>query len=316
MAALKITNLRKSYGANSVVNGLSLTALRGQVTSVLGPNGAGKTTTIECCEGLRTPDSGEIEILGHLRPGSPQARSSVGVMLQDGGLPSSVRALDMLRHVSRLYADPWDVDELVALLGIESFGSTTVRRLSGGQRQRLSLAAALVGRPALVFLDEPSAGMDPQSRHAVWQLIRSLRDRGSAVVLTTHLMDEAEALSNQVYIVDHGAVIASGSPAELTQSGENAVTIVTSDPLDPTQLAHALTPAGQDTYAISSISSRAGTSGAANGHSYRIRAAVSPELITNLATWLAAQHNTLLTLNSGQSTLEDVFLNLTGRTLR
>ena len=132
-------------------------------------------------------------------------------MLQDGGLPTGVKAHEMLAHVARMYADPRDLGELTERLGLGSFAGTTVRRLSGGQRQRLALAAAIVGRPEVVFLDEPSAGMDPQTRHAVWDLVRELRDEGVAVVLTTHLMDEAEDLADQVVVVDHGRVIAQGS---------------------------------------------------------------------------------------------------------
>ncbi|MEK8229243.1 ABC transporter ATP-binding protein [Oerskovia sp. M15] len=136
-------------------------------------------------------------------------------MLQDGGLPTGVRALEMLHHVASMYANPRDVAEITERLGLASFARTTVRRLSGGQRQRLALAAAIVGRPEVLFLDEPSAGMDPQSRHAVWELVRELRADGVGIVLTTHLMDEAEDLADHVYIVDHGQVIASGAVADL-----------------------------------------------------------------------------------------------------
>ncbi len=162
--AVLVHDLVKRYDGRAVVDGVSLTAERGAITAVLGPNGAGKTTTVECCEGLRSPDAGRVEVLGlHPLTDARELRPRVGVMLQDGGLPTGVRALEMLRHVASMYARPRDVGELTERLGLESFARTTVRRLSGGQRQRLALAAAIVGRPEVVFLDEPSAGMDPQA---------------------------------------------------------------------------------------------------------------------------------------------------------
>ncbi|HEX7805060.1 MAG TPA: ABC transporter ATP-binding protein, partial [Cellulomonas sp.] len=177
--AVEIRGLVKRYDGRAVVDGLDLVADAGRITAVLGPNGAGKTTTIECCEGLRVPDGGTVRVLGldpriDARALSPR----VGVMLQDGGLPNTQRAGDVLQHVSRMYAEPADTGELTERLGLASFARTSVRRLSGGQRQRLALAVALVGRPRLVFLDEPSAGLDPQARRAVWDLIGELSDDG------------------------------------------------------------------------------------------------------------------------------------------
>jgi ABC-2 type transport system ATP-binding protein len=184
-----VDGLVKSYGGRAVVDGLSLAAEPGRVTAVLGPNGAGKTTTVECCEGLRSPDAGTVRVLG-LDPvaDARELRPRVGVMLQDGGLPTGVRAGEMLAHVARMYAAPRDLGELGERLGLGSFARTTVRRLSGGQRQRLALAAAVVGRPQVVFLDEPSAGMDPQSRRAVWELVRDIRVDVLSVVLSMDLM--------------------------------------------------------------------------------------------------------------------------------
>jgi ABC-2 type transport system ATP-binding protein len=212
-AAVEVSGLVKRYGGRTVVDGLTLTAAAGAVTAVLGPNGAGKTTTVECCEGLRRPDAGTVRVLGEdpARAGASW-RARVGVMLQDGGLPTGARAGEVLRHVASLHAAPLDPLRLAAVLGLEPVLRTTVRRLSGGQRQRLALAAAVVGRPELVFLDEPTAGLDPQARSAVWELVRSLRAAGVAVVLTTHLMDEAERLADHVVVVDAGRVVAEGSP--------------------------------------------------------------------------------------------------------
>ncbi len=299
--AVEITGLVKRYDGREIVRSLDLTAHHGQVTAVLGPNGAGKTTTIECCEGLRLPDAGTVRVLG-LDPvaDSHELRPRVGVMLQDGGLPTSVRALEMLRHVSAMYAEPWDVDDLVERLGLASFAATTVRRLSGGQRQRLALAAALVGRPELVFLDEPSAGMDPQSRHAVWELVRALRDQGVSIVLTTHLMDEAEELADRVVIVDHGQVIAEGAPAELVTGSGGGLTFATTAGLETLSLASAL---------------GAGVRETAPG-SYAVSGAVTPATLVSLTRWCADRSHLLTRVSTGRRTLEDVFLDLTGRSLR
>jgi ABC-2 type transport system ATP-binding protein len=219
---LQVRGLVKTYGATHAVDGLDLTAGRGRITAVLGPNGAGKTTTVEICEGLRTADAGSVTVLG-LDPARDgrALRPRVGVMLQDGGLPTGARTLALLRQVARFYATPHDVVALAERLGIMAYATRSVRRLSGGQRQRLALALALVGRPELVFLDEPSAGLDPQARLAVWDLVREARDGGTSVVLTTHAMDEAERLADHVAILSCGRLVASGTPAELTTSGRS-----------------------------------------------------------------------------------------------
>jgi ABC-2 type transport system ATP-binding protein len=215
--AVVVEGLVRSYGARRAVDGLDLTAAAGAVTAVLGPNGAGKTTTVECCEGLRRPDAGTVRVLGSdpLTAGA-EHRARVGVMLQDGGLPTGVPAAQMLEHVARMYADPRPLDELAERLGLASFARTTVRRLSGGQRQRLALAAAVVGRPEVAFLDEPSAGLDPHARLDVWELVRSLADQGAAVVLTTHSFEEAERLADHIVVVAAGTVVAQGSLADVT----------------------------------------------------------------------------------------------------
>lgn len=306
--AVEISALVKRYGDRAVVDGLDLVARPGAVTAVLGPNGAGKTTTIECCEGLRRPDAGTVRVLG-LDPvdDARELRPRVGVMLQDGGLPTGVPAAHMLEHVARMYADPRPLDELTERLGLASFARTTVRRLSGGQRQRLALAAAVVGRPQVAFLDEPSAGMDPQSRRAVWDLVRELRDEGVAVVLTTHLMDEAEDLADHVVVVDHGRVIAQGSVRDLVSSGDDRTLRLDAAPgLDLAALAAALT-AG-DAPAVTATETSPG--------SYAVVGAVGPTTVAALTRWLAEQDVLATRLTVGRRTLEDVFLDLTGRTLR
>ncbi|MCR6689809.1 ABC transporter ATP-binding protein [Cellulomonas sp.] len=306
--AVEIAGLVKRYDDRAVVDGLDLAARPGQVTAVLGPNGAGKTTTIECAEGLRRPDAGRVRVLG-LDPWADarELRPRVGVMLQDGGLPTGVPAAQMLEHVARMYADPRPLPELTDRLGLASFARTTVRRLSGGQRQRLALAAAVVGRPQVAFLDEPSAGMDPQSRHAVWDLVRELRDEGVAVVLTTHLMDEAEDLADHVVVVDHGHVIAQGSVRELVASAQDRTLRLDAPPaLDVAALTDAVTPAGGPRPVVAEV-----TPG-----SYTVVGAVGPTTVAALTAWLAAQDVLATRVTVGRRTLEDVFLDLTGRELR
>jgi ABC-2 type transport system ATP-binding protein len=208
------------YGDVVAVDGLDLTVERGTITAVLGRNGAGKTTTLETCEGYRRPQRGTVRVLGL----DPQRERRdllprIGVMLQDGGAWGGVHAMEMLRHVASLHAHPLDVDALGARLGLPECGRTPYRRLSGGQRQRLGLAMAVVGRPEIVFVDEPTAGLDPQARRTTWDLLRELRAAGVTVVLTTHYIEEAERLADAVHIVDHGRLVVSGTPAELTEGG-------------------------------------------------------------------------------------------------
>ncbi len=233
--AVEVTDLVMRYGDKTAVDGLSLTIDRGSVTAVLGPNGAGKTTTLETCEGFRRPQSGSVRVLG-LDPRDDRRAllPRIGVMLQSGGAWSGVRAVEMLSHVASLHAHPLSVDMLVERLGLGSCGRTSYRRLSGGQQQRLSLAMAVVGRPELLFVDEPTAGMDPQARRDTWDLLREVRDDGVTTVLTTHYLEEAEKLADQVHIIDHGRLIASGSPFDLTRgAGSATIRLVVTRPFPP-----------------------------------------------------------------------------------
>lgn len=308
--AVEVRGLVKRYDGRAVVDGLDLVARPGAVTAVLGPNGAGKTTTIECCEGLRSPDGGTVRVLGHDPVADARAlRPRVGVMLQDGGLPTGVRALELLRHVAAMYAAPRPVDELAERLGLHSFARTTVRRLSGGQRQRVALAAAVVGRPDVVFLDEPSAGMDPQSRRAVWDLVRELRADGVAIVLTTHLMDEAADLADHVHVVDHGRVIASGTVRELTDgaAGPGTIRIEATPGLDLTGLLTTLAPPPAST---------GWTAGESEPGVYVLTGSVEPAALAAVTAWLAERGVLARSVTTGARTLEDVFLDLTGRNLR
>ncbi|RNI24925.1 ABC transporter ATP-binding protein [Flexivirga caeni] len=196
---------------------MSWQAPQGAITCILGPNGAGKTSIMEMAEGLRRPESGTVRVLGN-DPWHADAdhRRRVGVMLQDGGLPGSVKPLRLLHHLASLYDETGELSSLVDELGIEEFRHTSLRRLSGGQRQRVALAAALVGQPDVVFLDEPSAGLDPHARLDVWDLVRRTRDRGCCVVVTTHSFEEAERLADRVIIVAAGTVATAGSVTEVS----------------------------------------------------------------------------------------------------
>ncbi|MEE1793376.1 ABC transporter ATP-binding protein [Streptomyces sp. BE308] len=301
---VQVKGLVKRYGTKTALDGLDLAVPAGAVTAVLGPNGAGKTTTIETCEGYRRPDAGSVRVLG-LDPvtEAEKLRPRIGVMLQSGGVYSGARAEEMLRHMARLHAHPLDVDALIERLGLGGCGRTSYRRLSGGQQQRLSLAMAVVGRPELLFLDEPTAGLDPQARRSTWDLVRELRADGVSTVLTTHFMDEAEALADDVAIVDAGRVIATGSPEQLCRGGaENTLRFTGRPNLDLGSLLKAL-PDG---------------SGAAEPvpGTYRITGRIDPQLLATVTSW-CAQHGVMPDgISVERHTLEDVFLELTGKELR
>lgn len=218
LPALVSDELCVRFGTRTALDGVSLTAGAGQVTALLGPNGAGKTTFIRCCTGLVEPTSGSVRVLGEA-PGSPAARAGVGLMPQSTGAWSGITARKLLRYLASLYDDPQPVDGLMSLLGIEGFQDTAYRRLSGGQQQAVNLAGALVGRPSLVFLDEPTAGLDVRARRHVHEVIRSVRDAGVGILLTTHHMPDAEELSDVVHIIDRGRLTASGAVADLTRGG-------------------------------------------------------------------------------------------------
>jgi ABC-2 type transport system ATP-binding protein len=275
--AVSVDGLVMRYGDKAAVDGLSLTVERATITAVLGPNGAGKTTTLETCEGYRRPQQGSVRVLG-LDPVRERTAllPRIGVMLQGGGAWSGARAMEMLEHMARLHAHPLDTDLLAERLGLGDCGRTPYRRLSGGQQQRLALAMALVGRPEIVFVDEPTAGMDPQARRTTWELLDELRRDGVTVVLTTHYLEEAEHLADQVHIIDRGRLIASGTPEELTRGSSATVRLV----VDRELAAEAETA---------------------------LRASVD--------RWSADHGVGVRSISFGSRTLEDVFLELTGREL-
>ncbi|MGH8973266.1 MAG: ABC transporter ATP-binding protein, partial [Acidimicrobiia bacterium] len=299
-AAVEVDGLRVAYGSKVAVDRLSLTVADGEVFGLLGPNGAGKTTTVETLEGFRRPDAGAVRVLG-CDPVADRAAlaPAIGVMLQEGGLYPGVRPLEVLRLFAAYYDDPEDPDTLLDLVGLRPAAGTVVRRLSGGQRQRLSLALALVGRPRVVFLDEPTAGMDPHARLATWEVVAGLRARGTTVLLTTHAMDEAERLCDRVAIIDAGRLVALGSPDELTSGAGGGETRFSAVPgLDCAVLAGA---AGLVPGAVTE--ERPGR--------YVVQAPGTPALIAALTGWMADHDVTLGDLQAGRRSLEEVFLTLT-----
>jgi ABC-2 type transport system ATP-binding protein len=292
-----------------VVSGVSLVAERGQVTALLGANGAGKTTTLECAQGLQKRSGGDISLLGQdPATAGAELRSRVGVMLQDGGLPPSSRPVPLLRHIAGLYAQPWPVDDLIERLGIDVFSRTTVRRLSGGQKQRLALAAALIGRPEVLFLDEPSAGLDPQSRQLVFDLISELRDAGMGIILTTHLMDDAQRLADYVYIIDGGRNVAEGTVQELLQrnpaveAGADHIRTLEFETVPGLDFA-AVLPDGIDI-----AETRAG--------SYCVTGTLTPSHLAALAGWWEAHGIMPASMSLQARSLEDVFLDISGKDIR
>jgi ABC-2 type transport system ATP-binding protein len=295
--AVVVDGLIKKYGATTAVDGLSLTAERACVTALLGPNGAGKTTTVEICEGYRRPDAGEVRVLGH-DPSDRRLRPRVGVMLQSGGVYPGARAGEMLRLVASYAAHPLDADALLDRVGLTPVAQTAFRRLSGGEKQRLSLAMAVVGRPELVFLDEPTAGLDPQARRSAWALIGDLRGAGVAVVLTTHYLEEAEQLADRVVIIARGHVVASGSPSDLTTIASGQLEFRATPGLPIADLASALH--------VDVVEASPGR--------YVVHAPANPQLLAAVTAWCAERGILAEDLHVVRRSLEDVFLELTGET--
>lgn len=301
---MRLHGVSKRYGSTLAVNDLDLEVHRAEVLALLGPNGAGKTTTVEMCEGFISPDAGTVEVLG-LDPVTDNARvrERIGVMLQGGGGYPAARAGEMLKLVAAYAARPLDPAWLLDTLGLTDAARTTYRRLSGGQQQRLALACAIVGRPELVFLDEPTAGMDAHARLVVWELIDGLRRDGVTVVLTTHQLKEAEELADRIVIIDNGSAVISGTPAQLMHSGaEDQLRFTAPRRLDLALLIAAL-PEGYH------VSER--TPG-----EYLVEGKVDPQVLATVTSWCARLNILTTDLRVEQRSLEDVFLDVTGRELR
>lgn len=299
---LTLTSVGVSFGNTRALNEVSLRVDPGTVHALLGPNGAGKSTTIATSVGLLRPQTGSAKIFG-LDPLKDHVRTSAlaGVMLQDGGLPMASKPMRILENLSNMYTDPLDYHELAERLGITAFADRTIRRMSGGQRQRVGMAAALIGRPRLVFLDEPTAGLDPQSRLAVFTMVEELREDGVAVVLTTHDMDDAEQLSDYVTIIDHGTVIAHGTVAQLTGDGSSTLSFTPDSPLDQSVVAQCQPFGDVEVVKDGKVT---------------ITGDFTTETVHRVTGLLVDAGVNLTSMSLASRSLDDVFLDLTGRTLR
>jgi ABC-2 type transport system ATP-binding protein len=305
--ALRVSNLRKSYADVVAVDGLDLTVNAGECFGLLGPNGAGKTTTLEICEGLNTPDTGEVEVLGQgWNHDAAALRERLGIQLQETQLAEKLTVQETVQLFRSFYARGRSVDEVIDVVQLGEKRQARVGKLSGGQKQRLALACAIVGDPELLFLDEPTTGLDPQSRRQLWDLIVELRASGRSIVLTTHYMDEAEKLCDRVAIVDHGKVIALGSPRELIASlgAEHVVEFTT-----PDAPSNAL-----DDAILHSLDGVRGVRQQDGRWSLEVMelARTVPALLAELSR----RGLKLGELATHSATLEDVFVSLTGRQLR
>lgn len=293
---ISVEGLVKRYGDVRAVDGISFEAERGEVFALLGPNGAGKTTTVEILEGLRAPDEGKAEVLG-LDPRSELRRLAprIGVMPQTGDLYAGIRTAEALRLFASFYEDARDTAELAHRLGLDRVARTPYRRLSGGERKRLSLALALVGRPQVAFLDEPTAGMDIEAREATWALVGELREREATVVLTTHQLDEAERVADRVAIIREGRIVALGAPSDLVRGVHNIRFSVDRD------------------IAIEDLSAHLGVAVSVAGPHTYVVAATDPEpaLVARLTAWLATYDTRLRHLDVGARSLEDTYRELT-----
>jgi len=306
--AIRVDGLVKRYGGRAVLDGVSFEVAAGELLALLGPNGAGKTTTVEILEGYRRGDSGDVRVLGQdPARGGPALRSRVGLMLQDGGIDPRATADEVLRLYAAFHIDPRDPTELLDLVGLRAVARTRYRRLSGGERQRLGLALALVGRPEVLFLDEPTAGMDPAARAASRDLIRDLRADGVTILLTTHDLVDVERLADRVAILAGGRLVALGTPAELVAGTAPSLRLRFAAPLAATDLV-ALGGALATGRPAIRVAGMPGDASAAVVDG----SPPDPGLIAAVATWAAERGLLLVALRAAGASLEDRYLELTG----
>jgi ABC-2 type transport system ATP-binding protein len=298
--AVEVRGLVKSYDGRRVVDAVDLVVPAGQVVALLGPNGAGKTTTVECIEGFREPDAGEVRVLG-LDPVAdrPALTPQLGVMLQEGGVWQAATPREVLRLYARLHPSRWDPDDLLDRLGLVAVARSRYRVLSGGEKQRLNLALALVGRPRVLVLDEPTTGMDPEARQTTWELVRGLREEGVSVLLTTHFMREAELLADQVAVMARGRLLAEDTPAGLVaRYASGGITITTPDRIAAAALSRALD--GVPVHADAADRWLVAAEGEAAQH-----------LMGRIAGWFVGTGHHLTALSTGGEGLESAYLELT-----
>ncbi len=300
--AIRVTELVKQYGPLCAVDGISFDVHQGEIFGIVGPNGAGKTTAVECVEGLRRPDGGSIRVLG-LDPGrdAQVLRQRIGVQLQQAALPPRIKVWEALDLFASFYQSPADWRPLLERLGLEEKRNSFVAKLSGGQRQRLFIALALVNRPELLFLDELTTGLDPQARRAMWDLVREIRDQGVTVLMTTHFMEEAEKLCDRVAIMDHGAIVALDSPANLIRAlgEERRVVLGVKEELN-----------------LELLRTLPGVTRVERVNGHVTISGVGERLAGRVVGALEAHQVPFQDLRIEGATLEDVFLSLTGREMR
>ena len=308
-AAVSASGLRKAYGRRPVLEDVSFEVRRGELFALLGPNGAGKTTTVEILEGYRRVDGGTVRVLG-LDPAKDgrALRPRLGLMLQEGGIDNRSTPREVLRLYAKLFRDPEDPDAMLAAVDLERAATTRYRRLSGGEKQRLGLALALLGRPELLVLDEPTAGMDPAAKQATRERIAGLRAAGTTILLTTHELGDVERLADRVAVLDRGRVVADGTPAELTGAGAPRVRFRLAGPLAADD-APALLAAVSAGPAASLVPAGAGAQYELVG----LAAAPDPRTVAALAAWCAGRGLLITELRLGAASLEERYLELVGR---
>ena len=302
-----VDGLVKRYGPRTVLGGVSLTVAAGELVALLGPNGAGKTTTVEIVEGYRQADGGTARVLG-LDPvaGGRALRARVGLMLQGGGIDPRAQPRETLRQYGRFHAEPRDADELLDLVGLSGVARTRYRRLSGGERQRLGLALALVGRPEVVILDEPTAGMDPEARATTRAIVADLRSEGAAILMTSHDLTDVERLADRIYVLADGRIVASGTPAEL-RAGVTARLRFRLDRTLGTDEVAALERA------LAGVRPGTTVQPDGDGGRYRLESVVPDAgLVAALAGWCAVAELLILELRTSGGSLEDAYLELVG----
>jgi ABC-2 type transport system ATP-binding protein len=318
--SLLLRGVRKAFADVKAVDGLDLEVARGECFGLLGPNGAGKTTTIEICEGLTAPDEGTVEVLGlNWRTGVESLRQRIGIQLQETQFPDKLTVEETLRMFRSFFKRGISVDESIRTAQLEEKRNSRLVGLSGGQKQRLAMACALVGDPELLFLDEPTTGLDPQARRHLWDLVDELKQAGRTIILTTHYMDEAERLCDRVAIMDHGRVIALGTPQQLigTVGGEDIVEFAVTDSQVTESRPFDGLRAGSWALKIEALLAIPGV------HSHRVDAGLHQLSVSELHlavprifAALAEQGLHLSEFRTHSATLEDVFVRLTGRNLR
>ncbi|HEV8607094.1 MAG TPA: ABC transporter ATP-binding protein [Tepidisphaeraceae bacterium] len=302
-AALRVDNLQKSYGRNKAVNGISLEIARKEIFALLGPNGAGKTTTIECIIGLRSADLGTVEVAGLDAKKNPrQVKDQLGVQLQETALHDKITPLEALRLFASFYSSPGDPWKLLKQFSLEDTAHAKYDTLSSGQKQRLAVALAMVNRPMILLLDEPTAGLDPQSRRELQKIIRDLRDEGRSVLITTHYIEEAELLCDRVGIIDRGQMIALGTPEELVAKARTPPSIIAKTSRPPS---------------LEKLKQFTGVQRADLGYGgCTVHTSNISQTIIELVGYLQAERIELWDINIHRPSLEDLFLELTGREIR